>query len=81
MSMPIQRLFYRVEEVATLLEISVRTAYRAIEKGDIPSTRVRGSLRIPIAEFHIRFGLSGTVASTSTDRCADLSWMTKKRKA
>lgn len=31
-----------VEEVAKILGISSRTAYEAIRKGDIPSTRIRG---------------------------------------
>lgn len=50
------RMFYRVEEVARLLKISLRTTYRAIEKGEIPSTKVMGCIRVPIAEFHIKFG-------------------------
>lgn len=65
------RLYYRVEEVADLLDISLRTAYRAIEKGDIPSTKIRGCIRISVAEFHSKFG-AGTpnvvvsMSSTST---------------
>lgn len=50
------RLFYRVEEVAKLLKVSLRTAYRAIENGEIPSTKIRGCIRIPVVQFHAQFG-------------------------
>jgi excisionase family DNA binding protein len=69
MSIP-TRLFYRVEEVAELLKISLRTAYRAIEKGEIPSTKIRGCIRVPVGQLEAQFGLqahSGHVAGGKPD--------------
>lgn len=64
------RLYYRVEEVAEILKISVRTAYRAIESDQIPSTKIRGCIRVPIGEFHAMFGqfAAGGMLSTSTSQ-------------
>jgi excisionase family DNA binding protein len=38
------------EDVARLLNVSLRTAYRLAETGEIPSYRVRGRLRFDLAE-------------------------------
>ena len=39
--------FYRVSEVATMLNLSAMTLYRAIEAGEFPVIRVRGRIIIP----------------------------------
>ena len=50
------KLFYRVDEVVEILGVSLRTVYRAIERGEIPSVKIRGCIRIPVAQFHAQFG-------------------------
>jgi excisionase family DNA binding protein len=40
-----------VAEVQERLRISRRTAYRLIERGDIPALRIGGSLRVDSAEL------------------------------
>jgi len=62
------KLFYRVDEVVDILGVSLRTVYRAIERGEIPSVKIRGCIRIPVAQFHVQFGPPGQrdVVSAST---------------
>lgn len=48
--------FYRVDEVAQILDISRATLYRRIQDGTIPSRTIRGTIRIPVDEFHEKFG-------------------------
>lgn len=55
-----QKLFYRVDEVAEMLDVSVRTVYRKVAEGVIPSVQLRGTVRIPVQEFHTRFRLETT---------------------
>jgi excisionase family DNA binding protein len=43
--------FLRVRDVQTLLGISRDKAYRMIKAGTLPSVRVGGSIRIPVAEL------------------------------
>jgi len=49
--------FYRVDEVARILRISLATAYRRIEDGSIPSRIIGGVIRVPIVEFRRAFQL------------------------
>lgn len=51
------RLFYRVDEVAEMLDVSVRTVYRKVAEKEIPSVPIRGIIRIPVQQFHERFGI------------------------
>jgi excisionase family DNA binding protein len=51
MTMTPGREFFRVEEVAEKLGISLATAYRRIEDGSIPSVRLKGCIRIPVVAF------------------------------
>ena len=42
-----ERLLLRIDEVAALIGVSRTTAYALVNKGDIPSVRIGGLLRIP----------------------------------
>jgi excisionase family DNA binding protein len=41
------RLLLRVDEVAALIGVSRTTAYALVNRGEIPSVRIGGLLRIP----------------------------------
>ena len=41
-------LVWRVPEVADRLEIGRSTAYELVACGEIPSVRIRGSIRVPV---------------------------------
>jgi excisionase family DNA binding protein len=47
----------RAERAAAILDISLRHAYAAIERGEIPSVKIGTSVRIPTAKFLAAFGL------------------------
>jgi excisionase family DNA binding protein len=40
-----------VDEVAVYFAISVRTAYRLLDEGDLQATRIRGCLRVSAEEI------------------------------
>lgn len=42
-----ERLLLRIDEVASLIGVSRTTAYALVNKGEIPSVRIGGLLRIP----------------------------------
>jgi excisionase family DNA binding protein len=42
-----ERLLLRIDEVAALIGVSRTTAYALVNKGEIPSVRIGGLLRIP----------------------------------
>jgi excisionase family DNA binding protein len=42
-----ERLLLRIDEVAALIGVSRTTAYTLVNKGEIPSIRIGGLLRIP----------------------------------
>jgi excisionase family DNA binding protein len=42
-----ERLLLRIDEVAALIGVSRTTAYSLVNKGEIPSVRIGGLLRIP----------------------------------
>jgi excisionase family DNA binding protein len=42
-----ERLLLRIDEVAALIGVSRTTAYALVNKGEIPSIRIGGMLRIP----------------------------------
>lgn len=42
-------LFATPPEVAALFRVDARTIRHAVEKGEIPGTRIRGTYRIPTA--------------------------------
>jgi excisionase family DNA binding protein len=42
-----ERLLLRIDEVAQLISVSRTTAYALVNKGEIPSVRIGGLLRIP----------------------------------
>ena len=49
-SKPIKQ-YFRVDEVAEIFSISVRTVYRLIDEGEIKRTKIRGCLRVPVWEI------------------------------
>ena len=57
------RLFATTTEAAAILRYDPRTLLKAIEAGDIPSTRVGATYRIPTAWIKEQAGL-GTEAAT-----------------
>ena len=42
-----QRLFYRVPEVAEMLGISRASAYVLVKRGEIQSVEIAGTIRVP----------------------------------
>lgn len=42
-----ERLLLRIDEVAQLIGVSRTTAYALVNRGEIPSVRIGGLLRIP----------------------------------
>jgi excisionase family DNA binding protein len=44
-----EQAFLTVNELAAFLRVSQRTAYNLVWSGEVPSVRVRGSIRIPRA--------------------------------
>lgn len=56
----LRRPNYRVPEVAALLDLNAASVYRMIDRGDLPSARVCGSLRVnraALAEYITAKGL------------------------
>lgn len=49
------RQFYRPEEVAEILGVSLATVYRRIKDGTIPARDLGGLIRIPVEEFRRAF--------------------------
>jgi len=47
MSLPTTRTFLTVDEAAEILGLHVRTVYKLVADGEIPSVRFGGSIRIP----------------------------------
>jgi excisionase family DNA binding protein len=47
------RRFYRASEVAERLRVSLATVYRRIEDRTLPSTRIGGVLRVPVAAVDV----------------------------
>ena len=60
----IRTLYMTPRETAALLSVSRQTVYRLCSRGVIPSVRVGGSVRIPVAE------LSSALAHTSEESAA-----------
>ena len=48
---------YTVTEAAALIGIGRNAAYDGIKAGDIPSIRVGGSIRVPVAALHRMLGM------------------------
>jgi len=55
----------RVAEVAPLLGVSRSKAYELVARGEIPSVRIGGSVRVPLAE--LRTSIAKRVADSSAD--------------
>jgi excisionase family DNA binding protein len=47
----IERKFYRPDEVATMLDVTVRTIQLWAKAGKIPAVKINGVLRIPKLEL------------------------------
>jgi excisionase family DNA binding protein len=46
------RLCVTVPEVAAMLGICLRTARKLTATGELPVIRIRGALRVPVADLH-----------------------------
>jgi excisionase family DNA binding protein len=55
-----QRHFLTVDELAAFLRVSRTTAYQLVWRGDVPSVKVGGQLRIPRAELERQLAESTT---------------------
>lgn len=53
-----------VERVAAILSLGRRTAYAAIERGEIPSIRVGRRIVVPTARFLAAFDLAAPLTSS-----------------
>ena len=53
-----------VPEAARLLGISTRSAYRAVDAGQIPSIRIGRRIRVPTAKLYDMLGISTAPADT-----------------
>ena len=51
-------VFMKVDEVAKVLRIGRNKAYEAIRKGEIPSVKIDGIIRVTRFAFNKKFGLS-----------------------
>lgn len=54
-----------VKRTAAILGISLRHAYSAIERGEIPSIRVGRSIVVPTARFLAKFDLAPVMAAAA----------------
>jgi len=50
-ALPVQKHYYRLDEVAVYFSISMRTVYRLLEDGDLQVTRIRGCFRVSYEEL------------------------------
>lgn len=57
MSDEIKPSFLTVAEVQKILRISRGKAYELVKTGEIPSTKIGDSIRIPRIQFEEKFGL------------------------
>ena len=66
----ISREFLKPVEVAEAIGVSRTKVYWAIQRGDIPSTRIAGMLRIPRAwvEAKIKAALEATESEAADER-------------
>jgi excisionase family DNA binding protein len=47
---------YTVDEVAEMLRISRNAAYDLVARGEVPSVKVGRLVRVPVRQFHDKFG-------------------------
>lgn len=57
-----------VPVAARLLGISTRSAYRAVDAGQIPSIRIGRRIRIPTAKLYDMLGVTSVTADDPHDR-------------
>lgn len=48
MTEPLKRKYYRPDEVAAILRVSLRTIYNRIQDGSLPAVQVGAVYRIPV---------------------------------
>jgi excisionase family DNA binding protein len=53
---PCSHVGYKIEEVVQMLRVSRNSAYQMVARGEIPSIKVGRLVRIPVAQFHKKFG-------------------------
>lgn len=62
--------FISVQEAATLIGLSRSSAYRAVERGELPVVRLGGRLHVPVARLLTLMGLIDPTPAT------ELPWLT-----
>lgn len=62
--------FITVQDAATLLGLSRSSAYRAVERGELPVVRLGGRLHVPVARLLVLMGL------VEPTPAAALPWLT-----
>ena len=50
-ALPVQKHYYRLDEVAVYFSISRRTLYRLLDEGHLQPIRIRGCLRVSAEEI------------------------------
>jgi excisionase family DNA binding protein len=60
---PVETPTVSVREAGALLGLSERSAYRAVERGEIPSLRVGRRLMVPTARLRQLLGLDNNTAA------------------
>lgn len=56
----LRRPNYRVPEIATLFDLNAASVYRMLERGDLPSSKICGSIRVnrsAIVDYIVERGL------------------------
>lgn len=59
-----------VDETAAILRLNRRTAYDAVNRGDIPSVRLGKRLLVPVAALNAMLGATAPAVAVDTDAIA-----------
>ena len=71
----VDRLTMTVCEAATALGIGRKSAYQAVNRGEIPSIRVGGRILVPIVALEkMLSAVSPNIDYSSNEECPDTSW-------
>lgn len=64
----IEKLMYRVNEFAEAIGVSRSKAYEMIARGEVPTVRVGGSVRVPVA--NVRKWIEANVSAAGAEKSA-----------
>lgn len=56
----VERLYYRPAEAAEAISVSVSKMYDMLNRGEVPSVRIGGCLRVPVKALEALGGDTGT---------------------